>query len=108
MVKGVFLYSPVVFGECRSYPKETLFWHTLKSVLFYCEEKYMRKQIIDVTGTPLTPSRQGNKCLGNGEHSEYECCCEECDYYLRCFPQFDWRLKRNKFKKWVKSLFKID
>ena len=25
-----------------------------------------RKQIIDVTGTPLTPSRQGRKCLGNG------------------------------------------
>ena len=67
-----------------------------------------KKQIIDVTGTPLTPSRQGRKCLGNGEHPEYECCCDECDYYLYCFPQYDWRLKRNKFKKWVKKLFHID
>ena len=47
-----------------------------------------KKQIIDVTGTPLTPSRQGRKCLGNGEHPEYECCCDECDYYLYCFPQY--------------------
>ncbi len=67
-----------------------------------------KKQIIDVTGTPLTPSRQGRKCLGNGEHPEYECCCDECDYYLYCFPQYDWRLKRNKFKKWFKKLFHID
>ena len=57
-----------------------------------------KKQIIDVTGTPLTPSRQGKKCLGNGEHPEFECCCDECDYYLKCFPQYDWRLKRNKLK----------
>lgn len=64
-----------------------------------------KKQIIDVTGTPLTPSGQGRKCLGNGEHQEYECCCDECDYYLYCFPQFDWCLKRNKFKKWIKNCF---
>ena len=67
-----------------------------------------KKQIIDVTGTPLTPSRQGRKCLGNGEHPGYLWCCEECDYYLYCFPQYDWRLKRNKFKKWVKGLFNMD
>lgn len=53
-----------------------------------------KKQIIDVTGTPLTPSRQGHKCLGNGMHIKYECCCDECDYYLYCFPQYDWRLKK--------------
>ena len=67
-----------------------------------------KKQIIDATGTPLTPSRQGCKCLGNGEHMEYECGCDECDYYLKCFPQYDCRLKRNKFKKWVKELFNIE
>lgn len=50
------------------------------------------EQIIDVTGTPLTPSRQGRKCLGNGEHPEYECCCDNCNYFLYCFPQYDWRL----------------
>ncbi len=66
-----------------------------------------KKQIIDGTGTPLTPSRQGRKCLGNGEHPEYECCCDECNYYLYCFPQFDWRLKRNKFKKWIEKTFGV-
>ena len=65
-----------------------------------------KKQIIDATGTPLTPSRQGRKCLGNGEHPEYECCCDECDYYLYCFPQFDNMLKENRFKKWIKGLFR--
>ncbi len=67
-----------------------------------------KKQIIDSTGTLLTPSRQGYKCYGNGKYPQYEFCCDECDYYLYCFPQFDSHLKRNKFKKWVKNLLKID
>ena len=66
------------------------------------------KQIIDITGTPLTPSRQGEKCLGNGEHPKYECCCDECDFYLKCFPQYDLRLKRNKLKKWFYRLIGKD
>ena len=40
--------------------------------------------IIDVTGTILTPGNQGKDCLGNGEHPEVECCCDECDYLLCC------------------------
>jgi len=49
----------------------------------------MKKTIIDeATGTPLTPSPQGELCLGNGEHPEYKCCCDECDYYLDCFPEY--------------------
>lgn len=67
-----------------------------------------KKQIIDITGTPLTPSRQGRKCLGNGENAEYECCCDECEYYLKCFPQYDYRLKRNKFKKFLYRLIGKD
>ncbi len=57
--------------------------------------------IIDVTGTPLTPSRQGKKCLGNGKHPEYEWCCDECDYFLYCFAQyyFKFKLKRTYIKK---------
>ena len=27
-------------------------------------------------------------CFGNGEY-EFECCCDECDYYLLCFPEFN-------------------
>lgn len=51
------------------------------------------KQIIDITGPQLTPSKQGRDCLGNGEHPEYECCCDVCDYFLECFPQYDWHFK---------------
>ena len=37
----------------------------------------------------LTPSPNGEDCLGNGEHEGVEIQCDECDYYLECFP--DWR-----------------
>ena len=37
----------------------------------------------------LTPSYHGEKCLGNGEHPGIECCCDNCDYYQACFP--DWQ-----------------
>ncbi len=66
-----------------------------------------KKQIIDATSTLLTPSRQGRKCLGNGEHPEYEICCEECDYFLYCFPQYDCWSRRNRFKRWIKKLLNI-
>ena len=46
--------------------------------------------IIDVTGTILTPSNGGKDCFGNGEHIELiACCCDECDYYLDCFPEYE-------------------
>lgn len=34
----------------------------------------------------LTPSFNGADCIGNGEHEEIECQCDECDFYLECFP----------------------
>lgn len=40
------------------------------------------------TGVLLTPSPQGRECLGNGEHPDIECCCDECPHYLTCFPEF--------------------
>lgn len=43
--------------------------------------------------TPLTPSFHGKDCLGNGEHIGIECCCDECDHYLTCFP--DWKEHTN-------------
>ena len=62
-----------------------------------------KKQIIDITGTILTPSRQGRKCLGNGEYPEYECCCDECDYFLYCFPQYN-RTKKCKILKVIQAI----
>lgn len=40
---------------------------------------------IDPTGAILMPGCP-EKCEGNGEHPGFECCCDECDYYLKCFP----------------------
>ncbi len=34
---------------------------------------------------PLSPG-EPDICLGNGENPKYECCCDECDEYLTCFP----------------------
>ena len=37
----------------------------------------------------LTPGTGGADCLYNGLHEGYECACDECDFYLECYP--DWR-----------------
>ena len=49
--------------------------------------KVILKKAIDVTGVELTPGEPA-VCLGNGERG-IECCCDECDYYLLCFHEFD-------------------
>ena len=54
-------------------------------------DKNSQEKIIDVTGIELT---LGNSavCLGNGEQG-FECCCDECDSFLLCFPEFDVQIK---------------
>ena len=37
----------------------------------------------------LTPSYHGKDCLGSGDFPGYDCLCDECDYFLACFP--DWK-----------------
>lgn len=37
----------------------------------------------------LTPSYHGESCRHNGDNSDYEIACDECDFYLICFP--DWK-----------------
>lgn len=46
------------------------------------------KKIIDITGTILSPGKQ-KECAGNGEHPGTECCCDECDYMMDCYPDMD-------------------
>ena len=48
-------------------------------------EKFPKK-VIDVTGVELTPGDR-DACLGNGKQG-FECCCDECDYFLLCFPEY--------------------
>ena len=51
------------------------------------------KRIMDITGIELTPGEPAI-CLGNGEQG-FECCCDGCEYYLFCFPEFDPKNKKN-------------
>ena len=47
----------------------------------------IQEKILDITGFELTPGEPGT-CLGNGEKG-FECCCDECDSFLLCFPEFN-------------------
>ena len=49
--------------------------------------KKLPKKIVDVSGVVLTPGKP-DVCLGNGEQG-FACCCDECDYFLNCFPWYD-------------------
>ncbi len=49
--------------------------------------KEYSKKVIDVTGIELMPG-EPTICHGNGKQG-FECCCDECDCYLLCFPEFD-------------------
>ena len=48
-------------------------------------KKNDQETIIDPTGIEITPGNPDD-CLGNGEYG-FECCCDECEYYLLCFPE---------------------
>ena len=37
----------------------------------------------------LTPSFHGEKCRHNGENADYGIACDECDYFLICFPEWE-------------------
>ena len=53
--------------------------------------KNTQGKIIDITGIELSPGKPA-VCLGNGEQG-FECCCDECDYFFLCFPEFDVQIK---------------
>ena len=50
-------------------------------------DKKIQKRVIDVTGIELMPGEPA-VCLGNGAQG-LECCCDECNYYLLCFSEYD-------------------
>ena len=37
----------------------------------------------------LTPSPNGEKCIGNGQKKDIECMCDECEHFLECYPEWD-------------------
>ena len=70
--------------------------HSFGGAPFYmrmgeCMSKDISKKVIDIIDVELIPG-EPKVCLGNGEQG-FECCCDECDYFLLCFPQFDTKNK---------------
>ena len=59
--------------------------------------KDVSKKKMDITGTELTPG-EPTVCLGNGEQG-FACCCDACDYFLLCFPEFDPEIKSSDKRK---------
>ena len=57
--------------------------------------KDISEKVIDISGIELTPGKP-DICLGNGEDG-LECCCDECNYYLLCFPEYDSTLEEDIF-----------
>ena len=53
----------------------------------YMNNNDIPRKITDITSVELTPGEPA-VCLGNGEQG-FECCCDECDSFLLCFPEFD-------------------
>lgn len=47
----------------------------------------MKDKIIDVTGIELTPG-DPERCKGNGKEDPMACCCDGCDYFLACYPEW--------------------
>lgn len=54
----------------------------------YCSDGEKGEQVEAGQITMLIPSYHGEDCPGNGDHPGIGCQCDECDYYLECFP--DW------------------
>ena len=40
-------------------------------------------------GILLVPGFHGKGYPGNGNAAGTECCCDECDFYLVCYPEWD-------------------
>ena len=55
-------------------------------------KEFSRKEI-DISGVVITPG-ESDVCLGNGEQG-FDCCCDECDYYLLCFPDCDFEFEED-------------
>ena len=53
--------------------------------------KNIQEKLMDISGIELTPGNP-TVCLGNGEQG-FECCCDECDSFLLCFPEFNVPIK---------------
>lgn len=47
-----------------------------------------QEEFIDITGIVLSPGKP-EVCKGNGKADPLKCCCDECNFYLECFPEWN-------------------
>lgn len=47
--------------------------------------------VIDVTGTPLCPGHP-EFCLGSDHYLQFDLCCDACDHFVKCFPEWEERI----------------
>lgn len=71
-------------------------WRTIEDawkefMLQYCLIERSNEQLFQELTVPhkLTPGFHGTECLGNGDWLGYACQCDECPYFLQCFPEFE-------------------
>ena len=58
----------------------------MEDLLAACPDAEVPALERDGTGTPVCPGHP-KLCLGSGAFAPmFECCCDECDHYLKCFP----------------------
>ena len=50
-------------------------------------EEKIPETVSDSSGAVLTPGKP-QTCEGNGSNDAYEICCDECDWFLACFPEY--------------------
>ena len=76
-------------------PDEEYYYNTYQEAyahkaLFDDDDSGLYKSIeVEEPEVTITPSYHGELCQGSGEDPAHECRCDECDYYLECFP--DWK-----------------
>lgn len=58
----------------------------LKKFVSESEEK-LPETFPDDSGAVLTPGRP-QTCEGNGKDERFEICCDECNWFLACFPEY--------------------
>ena len=99
----------MLYGSVKKFASQhgaTFFgaWLRLRTFFYMTIGGYMKnnqKRVIDITGVELTPG-EPTLCLGNGKQG-MECCCDECDFYLFCFPEFDQKNEENSVENKVYS-----
>ena len=58
----------------------------MDELLFGLQQK-SHEATMELLHSNLMPGKP-DECQGNGQHPDFECCCDECDYYMLCFPNW--------------------